>query len=84
MGEWHQREPLWSPLCLATNQCRVLLLPSSVRKLAADQGEQALCGVGVVLQFSFQFRLAAIHNPTETLAYGSLDLLGYEVLFVVR
>jgi hypothetical protein len=32
----------------------------------------------------FQFRLATICSPAETFVYGSLDLLGYEVRFVVR
>ena len=75
-----QREPLWvDPLCLAPNQRRVLLLPSSVRDLAAGQGERALCGVGEVLLFGFEVRLAAVRSPAETLAYGSPDLLGEDM-----
>ena len=68
---------------LTPNQRRVLLLPSSVRDLAVGQGEQALSEVGEVLLFSFEFRRAAVRRPAGTLAYGSPDLLGYNIRLAV-
>jgi hypothetical protein len=52
-------------------------------EILVGQGEQALSEVGEVLLFSFEFRRAAVRRPAGTLAYGSPDLLGYDIRLVV-
>jgi hypothetical protein len=53
-----------------------LLLPSSIRYLAAGHGERALCRVGKLLLFGFEVLFTAVRSLEETLPYSPLDLLG--------
>ena len=52
-----------------------LLLPSSIRYLAAGHGERALCRVGELLLFDFEVLFTAVRGLAETLPYSLLDLL---------
>ncbi len=65
----------WCPV-RAGSRRTFLLLPSSVRDLAADQGERALGGVGEPLLFCFEVRFATVRSLEDARPYRLLNLLG--------
>jgi hypothetical protein len=58
------------------NQWQILLLPSSVRDLAAGLGEGTLGRVGQLLLFGLKVHLTSFRSLTQTSAYTLLNLLG--------